>query len=622
LKSTTTDLDDRATASALLDEAEQVYRSSDYAGSAELTQRAVALARRCGDGRLLGRALVNAGRLAAIAGRPLPAYEAASEAYRVLADCGDVNRQLRALSVCIAVHDQCDDRATCVDLLRQGLLLAVGCDHLSIRGTMLHNLAVTLRDKGEHAEALECLKEAFDILPPLPELAQQKEAIAVRLALEHQLYAEHLRHQGRDAEAEQQRQAALDSAPPLPQASWRTASPHDAYCFNQQAVLRAAFGEWKAARFAAAMGIRFARRRAGALVNFAWALVSAAKLYRSRQQFDRAIRYEQRALATWRAADIAAGTLESLQRLSELHALNGDHRRALALRKEWVLLQSRRRQEAGALRCRLAAIERQLGRRRRHAQEAAAHARRLAIIGRLIAQTHHALSAPINQARHLAAQALACADSPEALRPLLDQINQAIDSAAGLVSQLKLFSYRSSPQPMALSLHKALLDAWQGLDTHIGSGRADLHVGGRTQLQVWGDPQRLGIMLKVLLIELTQQPGSNGAPVVIGAHIDAGDADTVVLHIEACGCSMPAATAAEPVSIGVALCMEIATEMRGELQSLRDVAAVARYRLCLLDAEGRAPRLNPTTELTPPWADPGITAPDDPLDQLVPPPQN
>jgi tetratricopeptide (TPR) repeat protein len=612
LNSTATDLDDGATATALLEEAERVYRCSDYAASSKLTQRAAALARRRGDGATLGRALVNASRLAGIAGQPLTAYETASEAYRLLADCGDVNRQLQALSVCIAVHDQCDDRATCVDLLRQGLLLAVGSDRLSIRGTLLHNLAVSLSDRGEHAEALECLKEAFDILSPLPQRAQQKEAIAVRLALEHQLYAEHLRDQGRDAQAEHQRRAALDSAPPMPQASWRTASPHDVYCFNQQVELRAAFGQWTAARFAAAMGIRFARRRTGALVNFAWALVSAAKLYRRRQQFDRAIRCEQRALAAWRTAEIAAGTLESLQRLAELHALNGDHRRALALRREWVLLQSRRRQEAGALRCRLAAIERQLGRRRRQAEEAAAHAQRLAIIGRLIAQTHHALSAPIGHARHLAAQALACAHSPQALRPLLDQINQAIDSAAGLVSQLKLFSYRSSPQPMALSLHQALLDAWQGLASHIGSGRADLHVSGRTQLQVWGDAQRLGIMLKVLLIELTQQPGSSGAPVVIGAHIGTGDADTVVLHIEARGRSMPAGTAAEPVSLGAALCMEIATEMRGELQPLRDDAAVVRYRLCLLDAEGAAPRLNTTTELTPPWVDAGITALGDP----------
>ncbi len=185
---------------------------------------------------------------------------------------------------------------------------------------------------------------------------------------------------------------------------------------------------------------------------------------------------------------------------------------------------------------------------------------------------------------------------PDALSAVLAAINQAIDSAAALVSQLKLFSYRSSPQPMALSLHKALLDAWHGLDPHIGSGRADLHVGGRTQLQVWGDAQRLGIMLKVLLIELTQQAGSNGAEVVIGARIDAGDADTVVLHVEACGGSMSAAAAAEPVSLGAALCMEIATEMRGELQWLRDDAAVARYRLCLLDAEGRAPRLK--TDIT------------------------
>jgi C4-dicarboxylate-specific signal transduction histidine kinase len=75
-------------------------------------------------------------------------------------------------------------------------------------------------------------------------------------------------------------------------------------------------------------------------------------------------------------------------------------------------------------------------------------------------------------------QALASAHHRVELAPLLAELSQTIDRAAGLVSQLKLFSYRSSPQPMALSLHESLLDAWKGLDTHIGSGKADLRVSG------------------------------------------------------------------------------------------------------------------------------------------------
>jgi C4-dicarboxylate-specific signal transduction histidine kinase len=167
------------------------------------------------------------------------------------------------------------------------------------------------------------------------------------------------------------------------------------------------------------------------------------------------------------------------------------------------------------------------------------------------------------------------------LRPLLAELSRAIDRAASLVSQLKLFSYRSSPQSMALSLHESLLDAWRGLEPHIGSRRADLQVSGHTQLQVWGDAQRLGIMLKVLMIELVQQACAGGLPMVIQARIDAGEADTVLLHIEACGCTAPAAGANHPPSLGASLCIEIAAEMRGELQSAHDDSAGLRYRLRL-----------------------------------------
>jgi C4-dicarboxylate-specific signal transduction histidine kinase len=273
--------------------------------------------------------------------------------------------------------------------------------------------------------------------------------------------------------------------------------------------------------------------------------------------------------------------VRGLGRLSELHAMTGAHEHALALRKEQAACQSHHQKEAGALRSRLAAVERQAERRRQAAQEALVHAQRLAIIGRLIAQTHHALSAPIAQARDLAAQALAWAGSRDALQPLLAELSHAIDRAAGLVSQLKLFSYRSSPQPMALSLHESLLDAWQGLDPHIGSRSADLRISGHTQLQVWGDAQRLGIMLKVLLIELAQQAGADGAAVLINARIDAGEPGTVLLHIEARGFSLACAAAPGP-SLGAALCMEIAAEMQGELQPAHDDDAVLlRYRLRL-----------------------------------------
>jgi hypothetical protein len=98
---------------------------------------------------------------------------------------------------------------------------------------------------------------------------------------------------------------------------------------------------------------------------------------------------------------------------------------------------------------------------------------------------------------------------------------------------------------------------------------------------VWGDAQRLGIMLKVLLIELAQQASGSGAAVLISACIDAVEPHTVLLHVEACGCS-PASAAPLGPSLGAALCMEIAAEMQGELQPARnDDAVLLRYRLRL-----------------------------------------
>ncbi len=617
--------DARTAVPALIQDAEQLWRCGNYTSAGALIERAVVLARRCADPQILGSALVSRSRIQSMAGHELSAYEAASEAYDLLTACGDVSGQLRALSLLATVFSLCGDTANDIATQRRGLSLAIGRDHLAIRCVLLHNLAATLSDRSEHEEALECLVELVDIASREPKLAPDRDAFSARLALEHQRRAGHLRQHGREAEAQKESRAAADGLPPLRQRPLADLSERDAYGLRVQAEVRAGLGQWSAARSAAATSIRFARRGTGAVVSVAAAFTAAAKLCRSQQQLDQAIRFENRALATWRTADLAAGILESLQRLSELHAASGTHDQALALRREAAARQNRSRREAGLLRCRLAAIERQAERRRRHAQEAAAHARRLAIIGRLVAQTHHALSAPITETCRLAAQTLAFATSREALRPLLDEISQAIDRAAGLASQLKLFSYRSSPQPMTLSLHEALLEAWQGLDTHVGSGRTDLHVSGRTQLQVWGDAQRLGIMLKVLLIELMQQACPSGAQVVIGAHIDAGDAGTVVLHIEACGGAMPCATAAAPASLGAALCMEIAAEMQGELRSAHADAPtphhtphhmphqtphqMPRYRLRLPDAQGRSLHLTQTPALAASLAASGGTMP-------------
>jgi tetratricopeptide (TPR) repeat protein len=578
----------RAAALAAIEQAEQKRASGLLDQADKLINSAIVLSRRCGDRQLLGWALMEQGRLAYTAGRHLAAYAASSQACKLLAECHDVGRHAHALNTCALVYISGDDLASRVELLRKGLLLAGEPEHWAIRCRLLHNLGIALCENNEYIEAVECLSEAVDVAQRAgPPLRLWELLMASRLAFIHLQYADHLGRSGSADKARLQLEAAARTLPALSAECWRGTYAESFTTLWPQIEVLAQLGRWDSARRAAAACLRFARRSRQSLVNLGWALTGLSALYRRQGQHQRSIQSDHRALAVWRRANYRTEVITCLGRLADLHARSGAYTQALALRRELAAHQSRRRHEAGALRCRLAAIERQAERRLRQAQEAVVHAERLAIVGRLIAQTHHALSAPIAQTQSLTAQAVAPALEPAALRPLLAGINQAIDSAAGLVSQLKLFSYRSSPQPMALSLHKALLDAWHGLDPHIGSRDADLHISGHTQRLVWGDAQRLGIMLKVLLIELMQRACSNSARVVIGAHIYAGAADTVLLHIETRRGAIPLPAAAASPSLGSALCMEIAAEMQGELCPVHDDAAMLRYRLQLPDAESQ-----------------------------------
>jgi C4-dicarboxylate-specific signal transduction histidine kinase len=596
-----------AVATDLVTQAEQALESGRVPQSLELAKRAADASHRCGDQHLLGRSLLMRARAEMGTGHLLQAYEFASEAQRILGSCTDIERGLWALNLRAFVHLACGDTVRSVELFHQGLQRAVGSRHSGLRCVMLNNLALALIDNSEYPEAIERYREAAALARSFPQRQGQGLVYESTLASTHLQYADDLRRRGEQAQADAQLSAAATALPALNLQAWRSFSLLERLSLAHQVRVRAALGQHAEARRLAAVHLRLQRQSAGDLPFAAIGRSALVGLYQRTGQWQRSIRHATRTLAIWRSINEEIQSAYSLRILSELHARVGAHDRALALRKELAAQQMQGHRQAGALRCRLAAIEYAAERRHRQAEEALVHARRLAIIGRLIAQTHHALSDPIANARLLSTQALACAADTTALRPLLAELSQVIDRAASLVSQLKLFSYRSSPHPMVLSLHESLLDAWQGMDTHIGSRSADLRVSGQTQLQVWGDAQRLGIMLKVLLIELVQQAGAGGAAVVINAHIDAGEADSVLLHIEAFGGSAPPATGpASAASLGAALCMEIAAEMQGELRSARNDAAVLHYRLRLPGAETHQQALG--EPMTPPAILPGHAA--------------
>jgi C4-dicarboxylate-specific signal transduction histidine kinase len=283
-----------------------------------------------------------------------------------------------------------------------------------------------------------------------------------------------------------------------------------------------------------------------------------AQLYRAMGRLPRALRYEERALAASQRVDKAPLVYEHLEKLAKDHASVKNWGAAIACSKALQAHAYSQGVRSTALRCRLAAAERQSQRQRYEAAEMLVHLQRMAIIGRLIGQTQHALTAPVEEVNQLIHEVATEQDTAARCR-LLERLNHSVDHASQLVSQLKLYSYRSAPQLYAVSLRDAVLAAWQGLAPHLGARRVDLDLPDDASVQAWADPQRLGILLKVLLLELTQGAGASRVQVCI----DLAGLLTAQLRVTAAGAGMGAPGGAD--SLGVSLCREIATEMGGTL---------------------------------------------------------
>jgi tetratricopeptide (TPR) repeat protein len=581
------DAGSHAAVRVLLQEGEQSFERAQPAAAIALAERAIALARECNELSLVGRGLLLLSKAQIYLGQPVQGYASASEAYELLGACGDVERQLRALSACAGALYLCGDSDRAIDLVRKGLAASAHRpDCSAVRTTMLINLAISLyQDAGEHVEAIQCNADAVALAAQAPFAPGLQVHVATRLAYAHVYYADRLGDQGKHDEAAAQLEAASDALPPLDPRSWRTFSYSELFALPYQAVVLAALGQWPRARHAAAAtlrSMRSMRKSASRRATQVNELESLADFYRRAGLIGRSIRYEAKLLAVSEAIGNKSEAVRCLQRMAKLHAQTGAFDLALACHNQLAAVRSLLQLETSALRGRVATIEREADRRRYQADEDLAHTQRLVAIGRLIAQTHHALSMPAERSRCLTTMALGLSNqsaSPAALTKVLEDLSRTMDRAAGLVSQLKLFSYRSIPQPMVLSLRDALLNAWQGLGPHVSQRIAQIEVTDGQQLQAWGDAQRLGIMLKVLSIELAQLPASDATPTVIRARIEAGEAATVVLHIEAWAHAAPATAGETSAALGIALGKEIAAEMGGSLQTVRDDDTALHYRL-------------------------------------------
>jgi tetratricopeptide (TPR) repeat protein len=540
-------------------------------------QQALEITRQCGHEHLQGRALlvlaISCSRLGAHVSRT---HLAATEAYALLAASGDLPRQLQALNIRSIVACGSGNVAHGIELLQDGLALAVGAACRSVRVNLLNNLAKCMAESGDLAEALRCMTEAVAIVQEDQAEPGKLAEMNSRLAMLHGAIGEDFETLGRHAEAATHREACVRLLPELDETRLHTAPLRTYMLLTLRTQVLGSVAQWPAARKAAAALLRLVRRPGIGAKARHEALETMAEFHHRRGLPGLALRYEQRYMRWILTLGYPGLAAHRLDRIAGLHARLDQWEQALGCRKELARLELQERSADAILRSRLAANERAQTRTRREALQQRAHAQRLAVIGRLISQTHHALHGRVTQVQQLCQQALQSPSHPE-LRSRIGQVNEAVDDTAGLVSQLKLFCYRSIPEPTELLLHDALLSARRGLAQYPHSAphppEAQIDIGSPAPAHVWADEQRLGILLKVLLIELAQRQGLS----LMRVHIRPDSPDTVTLHIAA---DMPAAAPPETNSIGMTLCAEMASEMSGCLQIERQANGM-RVRLQL-----------------------------------------
>jgi tetratricopeptide (TPR) repeat protein len=540
-------------------------------------QQAQEMSRECGDEHLQGRAMLVLARTSSRLGEHISrTHLAATEAYALLGASGDRPRQLQALNIRAIVECSSGNVAQGIELLQEGLALAVGAECRSVRVNLLVNLSKYMADSGDAAEALRCMTEAVAVVQEDQAEPGKLAEMNARLAMLHSAIGEDLEELGRHAEAATHREACVRLLPELDDNPLHTAPLRTYMLLTLRTQVLGSVAQWPAAREAAAALLRLVRRPGIGAKARHEALETMAEFHHRRGLPGLALRYEQRYRRWILTLGYPGLATQRLDRIAGLHARLDQWEQALGCRKELARLELQERSADAILRSRLAANERAQTRARREALQQRAHTQRLAVIGRLISQTHHALHGRVSHVQQLCLQALHSPSHPE-LRSRIGQVNEAVDDTAGLVSQLKLFCYRSTPEPTELLLRDALLSAWQGLAQYPQRPPhppdAQIDIGSPAPAHVWADEQRLGILLKVLLIELTQRQGLS----LMQMHIRPDSPHTVTLHITT---DMPAAAAPETGSIGMTLCAEMASEMSGCLQVDRQASGM-RVRLQL-----------------------------------------
>jgi C4-dicarboxylate-specific signal transduction histidine kinase len=593
----------QALALATLEEAQDLSDRGQHLAAHPLAQRAVDLARESADRPVLGAALTLLCQAEYRLGRQAQAFAVADEAYALLGAIGDLSRQALVLNVRAMIEWNSGNGARAIGLWRKGLLAiravrAVRADGQSTGDVdtasgeylILHHLAGWLSRIAEYPGAIQYAKAGVAVWQGQPQHAHRLQSAAALLAGVHADYADDLRLKGRHAEAAHQAQCAASALIPLDPQTWRSLDYSGLTALCQQSFVQSFLCDWPRARASTAAMLRAARLGTLGPAWYAMSIETLGQLHWYAGRMGRAGVYWQRSAQKYQQAGLLAHPLAIFDRRIEAQAALGAFDAALALQKEYRALRTELHLQATALRVQIDMIERQNERRRRQASDALLHGQRLAVMGRLIAQTHHALHLPVASALALTAAALACdggdpdgghrSDSRQReLTQLMQHLVQHVDGAARLVSQLKLFTYRSSPEPTALLLREVLRNEWQAITQQGSLGEVTLEMEDSPTVHAWADVQRLCILLRVLLIELTQMAGL----AKLSARIEATDDGQVLLHLMV-GFGLPLADTTP--SLGLTLCQEIAVEMSGHLQ-IDQTATALQGRLRLPDAGQR-----------------------------------
>lgn len=589
-----------AQAQALLMAAEQAVGRLDMEQGFELAERAVALGRSAEHSQALGWALMVLARVQAGTGdhhRLVSAYANALEAYELLGERADIERQLMALNVCAMIRWEAGDSREAIQWLDQGIGAARQHGLQTPWVKMLRNMAVLLSDGDEHLEAIRCCDEAIAVLRERP---QQDGQIGVFLAQKAEIrveLAEHMAAQGApQPEIDQVRAQAAAEMPALP-----TPDDGQPYFFKHSQLGHSIapllkLRLWPQAMQATARYSRFEMHLDGRGRRKAYGALGSWHQYRGHP--GRAIDYLQRAIECAKQAEDGQDLDEFTQQIEQLHAQAGDFRSALEARH--VLLRRRTAKVAAehTLRARLSVVQHESMRRSQLVRDAQSHERRLAVIGRLIAQTHHALHTPVVRVAQLIARARGDGDpaapvgdlDTDTFRHTLVATIEQIDAASVLISQLRLYAYRSASQASLVCLHGALHEAWGGMAHHVGGlSSPSMLAEGDSEARVCCDAQRLGILFQVLFIELMRDSQLRDGGAAVRALVQPGGNKLMRVCIAwqpapQCGIG-DGHVAEEALPLGMLLCKNIATEMGGRLQVMRDAAGLSCFELELPEGD-------------------------------------